>query len=834
VTAATSPTSVQNALRDAAWISPVETGCTEAGNRPAYWLRGTFDWTAANQNPDTPNAADERAVVHATAHGIYELFVNGTRVGEDELTPGFTSYRKRLQVQQWDITDLLVRGENVVAALLSDGWFRGRHGFERRPDGFGTETAFLASVTNAPGTEAFLSTGERWLCRESHITRADLMDGQTTDFRRHEPAGLSPSGPAGTAGTTAEGWVPVVRPAGLPYEDRSRLVLPASPAARRIEELRPVAVATPEPGITVVDFGQNINGWVRLGSLGPEGTRTILRHGEVLDKAGLVSTANIRAFNFATKTPLPAGQVDEAVSAGRPGDVFEPRHTTHGFRYVQVEGQPGTLAAEDIAAVVVHTPLDRTGWFECSDPRLNALHDAISWSFRGNACDVPTDCPQRERSGFTGDWQVFVDTAALMFDVAAFSEKWLRDLAADQWPDGRVPTVVPNPAGDGPSGNAFEDMAAGSAGWGDAAVLVPWSLWRAYGDKLALARAFPSMRGWVDYAAAAAAGARHPERSGRRSVPLAHEKFLWDTGFHFGEWLEPDSPPNPDPSRDHGIVATAYLFRSASVLARAAEALGDPVAAAKYGTLAEQVLAAWRTEYLDQNGILSEESQGHYVRALAFGLAPEALAHRTAARLVELIRGNGNRLGTGFLATGLLLPVLADHGYLDVAYELLLSTGTPSWLGMLEAGATTMWEWWDGVSEQGARGSLNHYSKGAVGSFLYTHLAGIRLPEDPAPEETAYRRVTIAPQPGGRITSAGAAVVTPQGRISVSWTLQHGQFTLEVDLPDGVRAAVVLPDGSSRPVFGGRHQFSCQLAGRAETHLDTVRSGTPALQLDRT
>ncbi|MFE5835529.1 family 78 glycoside hydrolase catalytic domain [Arthrobacter sp. NPDC056493] len=813
MTADTSHRSVQNGLRDAAWISPVETGSAEAGNRPAYWLRGSFSWTAPGaQNPDAP--ASERAVVHATAHGIYELFVNGTRVGEDELTPGFTSYRKRLQVQQWDITDFLVGGENVVAALLSDGWFRGRHGFERRPDGFGTETAFLASVTSAAGTQTFLATGESWLCRESHITRADLMDGQTTDFRRHDPA-LLRAGQAGLAGqarqasTTADGWVPVVPAAGPLYDDRSRLVLPAAPPARRIGELGPVRMTTPAAGITVVDFGQNINGWVRLGRLGPEGTRTVLRHGEVLDTAGLVSTENIRAFDFATKTPLSAGQVDEVVSAGRPGDVFEPRHTTHGFRYVQLEGLPGTLAAEDISAVVVHTPLDRTGWFECSDPRLNALHDAISWSFRGNACDVPTDCPQRERSGFTGDWQVFVDTAALMFDVAAFSGKWLSDLAADQWLDGRVPTVVPNPASDGPSGNAFEDMAAGSAGWGDAAVLVPWSLWRAYGDKQALARTFPAMRGWVDYAAAAAAGARHPGRSGRRPVPLAHERFLWDTGFHFGEWLEPDSPPNPDPSRDHGILATAYLFRSASVLARTAEVLADAAAAAKYAALAEEVLAAWRTEYLDENGVLGEESQGHYVRALAFGLVPDEVAPQAAARLVELIRANGNRLGTGFLATGMLLPVLADHGYLDVAYELLLSTGTPSWLGMLEAGATTMWEWWDGVTDHGARGSLNHYSKGAAGSFLYTHLAGIGLPENPVEEETAYRRVSIAPQPGGGITSATAAVVTSQGRISVAWAIEHGQFTLELDLPDGVQAAVELPDGSSRLVAGGSHRFSC-------------------------
>jgi alpha-L-rhamnosidase len=797
VTADTSHTSVRNALRDAAWISPVETRATDAGNRPAYWLRGSFSWTGVT----------EPAVVHATAHGIYELFVNGIRVGEDELTPGFTSYRKRLQVQQWDVTDLLVSGENIVAALLSDGWFRGRHGFERRPDGFGAETAFLASVTNPDASQTFLTTGERWLCRESHITRADLMDGQSTDFRRMDPAWLNPSVSAGQASTTADGWVPVVPPTGPLYGDRSRLVLPDAPPARRIEELQPVRMREPMPGITVVDFGQNINGWVRLGRLGPEGTRTILRHGEVQDSAGLVSTENIRAFNFATKTPLPAGQVDEVISAGRPGDVFEPRHTTHGFRYVQVEGLSGTLAAEDITAVVVHTPLERTGWFECSDPRLNALHDAISWSFRGNACDVPTDCPQRERSGFTGDWQVFVDTAALMFEVAAFSDKWLRDLAADQWPDGRVPTVVPNPAGDGPSGNAFEDMAAGSAGWGDAAVLVPWSLWRAYGDRQALARAFPSMRGWVDYATAAAAGARHPERSGRRPSPLPHERFLWDTGFHFGEWLEPDSPPNPDPSRDHGIVATAYLVRSASVLARAANVLGDDTAAAKYEALAEQALAAWRTEYLAENGMLSEESQGHYVRALAFGLVPDELAPQTAARLVELIRANGNRLGTGFLATGMLLPVLAGHGHLDIAYELLLSTGTPSWLGMLDGGATTMWEWWDGVTEQGARGSLNHYSKGAVGSFLYTHVAGIRLPENPAQGETAYRHLTIAPQPGGGITSASAAVVSPLGRIGVAWALEHGQFTLELDVPGGVEAVVELPDGSTRLVAGGSHRF---------------------------
>ncbi|WP_314193720.1 family 78 glycoside hydrolase catalytic domain [uncultured Arthrobacter sp.] len=325
-------------------------------------------------------------------------------------------------------------------------------------------------------------------------------------------------------------------------------------------------MTTPQPGISVVDFGQNINGWVRLGSLGPGGTHVVLRHGEVLGRAGLVRMENIRAFNFATKMPLAAGQVDEVVSAVGQAMPSSPRHTTHGFRYVQVEGRSGTLAAKDITAVMVHTPMDRIGWFECSDPLLNALHEATLWSLRGNACDVPTDRPQRERSGFTGDWQVFVYTAALMFDVAAFGDKW----------------------------------------------------------------------------------------------------------------VEPDSPPNPDPPRDHGILAMAHLFRSASVLTRAAEVLEDAAAAPRYAALAEQVLAAGRTEYLDGNGVLSEESQGHYVHALAFGLVPDELAPQTAARLVELIRATGTG-SARFLTTGMLLPALADHGYPHVAYELLVSAA-PSWV----------------------------------------------------------------------------------------------------------------------------------------------------------
>ncbi|PPL19186.1 alpha-L-rhamnosidase [Microterricola pindariensis] len=792
------------ALASAQWISPHEPVPHPAGQRPAHELTGRFHWDGAATHPAEGAETGAEAVVYATAHGVYELFVNGVRVGDEELSPGFSSYRSRLQVQRWEITALLQAGENTVTVLLSDGWFRGRHGFVRRPDGFGTDTAFLAAVLLEPSAGAarpLLATGAHWESRPSHITRADLMDGQSVDLRLEglERPGRPPAAVLSTDPLCA---------------DRTRLVPAEAPAVRRIQELRPTQISTPGEGVTVVDFGQNINGWVRLHELGPAGTRTVLRHGEAVDEAGLLLVENIQAFDFATRAVLPAGQVDEVISAGRAGDVFEPRHTTHGFRYVQIEGAAGPIGMGDIVAVVVHSELARTGTFTASDPLLNTLHDVVDWSFRGNACAVPTDCPQRERSGFTGDWQVFADTAALLYDVAAFSESWSTDLAADQWADGRVPTVVPNPAGNGPSGSAFEDMAAGSAGWGDAAVLVPWSMWRAYGDRAALERALPSMRAWVDYAARSAAAGRHPGREAERPLEQPHERYLWDTGFHFGEWLEPDTPPAPDPTVDHGIVATAFLHRSAHTLALAEAAAGRPADAERYSRLAANVRAAWCAEYLAADNTLSEESQGHYVRALAFGLVPEGRRQPVADRLAALIRENGTRLGTGFLATGLLLPTLADAGHLDLAYELLFARDIPSWLGMIDRGATTMWEWWDGVTPSGVRGSLNHYSKGAVASFLYTHVAGIRLAESPEPGAEAYGAVVIAPQPGGGLSAAAASVHTRRGTVGADWRIEGGAFRLTATIPAGVTAEIRLPDGSRvSGVGGGTHSYSVAAAG---------------------
>ncbi|MGV2982794.1 family 78 glycoside hydrolase catalytic domain [Microbacterium sp. AGC85] len=771
---------VRQALNSAEWIGPGEQAAPSAGRRPAYLLRTEFLLDSV-----TPS------LLTATAEGVYEVFLNGVRTDDAELKPGFSSYRSRLAVQQADVTTLLKPGRNVLGVILSDGWFRGRHGFERRADGFGADTSVLLALCDQTGV--IVSSGSGWLWRESAIYRADLMDGQGEDRRRHDPLWAT------TDGDTAA-YAPVaVRP--VSEDGSARLFADDRPPIRRIEVLQPQNVRWLGEESVVIDFGQNINGWVRLGALGPRGTRLTLTHGEHLADTGRLDTEHLRAFRFSDHTLLEAGQVDEVISAGTADDVFEPRHTTHGFRYVQIDGYPRSQDVE-IEAVVVHSDLTVSGGFIAADPELVRLHEAVRWSFRGNACGLPTDCPQRERSGFTGDWQLFVETASRMYDVDDFSRSWLRDLAADQWPDGRVPTIIPNPAGAAPSGIAFEDMSAGSAGWGDAAVTVPWELWRYTGDRSVLAEFFPAAARWVDYAARSAAGNRHPDRVAERAVSADHEVFLWDTGFHFGEWLEPGIAPNPDPSVDHGIVATAYLHRSAHLLSQMAVVLEDLAAHERYAAIAAGALAAWRTEYLLGDGEAALNSQATYARGLVFGLIPEAQRRRAASRLAVLVEDA--RVGTGFLSTGLLLTALADNGQAHAAMRLLCTHESPSWFAMIDRGATTMWEWWDGIDEAGhARGSLNHYAKGAVASFLHTHVAGLRLPLEPQPDEAGGRLIIVEPIFAGGLESASAYLDLPAGRAAVDWTVDAGVVTIVVTVP--ARAIVRLPDGAQQLLPAGTH-----------------------------
>jgi alpha-L-rhamnosidase len=546
-----------------------------------------------------------------------------------------------------------------------------------------------------------------------------------------------------------------------------------------------------------------------------------LTHGEALDREGDVTTAHLDVDLPFIPEPLPAGQVDRVISAGRAGEVFEPHHTTHGFQYVRVEGHPDSLGAGDLTGVVVHTDMTRTGWFRCSDERINRLHEAAVWSLRGNVCDVPTDCPTRERAGWTGDWQIFVPTAAFLYDVAGFSTKWLRDLTAEQWGSGLVANLAPSPPSESEGG--FVATLNGSAGWGDAAVIVPWEIYRAYGDRRLLEEQWPSMVAWLSYVEDAAAGARHPDRIARRPEPLPHERYLWDTGFHWGEWLVPGEdlkgPEDFEAFRraDKSDVATGYFAHSARLMSQIAAVIGRSAEAVRYGELAESVRDAWGTEFIDPQGRLRPDTQANHVRALAFDLVPAESRSAVAARLVQLVRAAGTHLATGFLATPYLLPALAATGHLDVAYELLFADTMPSWLYMIERGATTVWERWDGVRPDGTPfESLNHYSKGAVVSFLHCYVAGIRLLEDAS--GAAYRHFRVQPQPGGGITWAQAEHDSPYGRIESAWRIVGDELELTATVPPGTTAEIVLAGEPRRTVPPGRHALRCRAPVRHAPH----------------
>jgi alpha-L-rhamnosidase len=499
--------------------------------------------------------------------------------------------------------------------------------------------------------------------------------------------------------------------------------------------------------------------------------------------------------------PLSAGQVDVVVSAGGAGDVFEPRLTTHGFQYVRVEGHPGPLTADDVTGVVVHTDLRPTGSFTCSDPRLERLHDAAVWSFRDNACDIPTDCPTRERAGWTGDWQLYVPTASYLYDVAGFSLKWLRDLAVAQWEDGNLGNMAPMPVAER---TGFLEKMNGSAGWGDALVLVPWEIHEEYGDVAVLAELWPSMVAWLDRVERIASGSRHPSRISRSAEPLPPEQYLWDTGFHWGEWLEPGGEPADFPAfiaADKADVATAFYAWTTRHAAAIASLIGLRDESERYAALSDQVVDAWRTEFVAADGRISPHTQATLVRALRFGLVPEAHRQRAADELAALVRSAGTHLATGFLATPDLLPVLADHGHLNLAYELLFQDSEPSWLAMIDRGATTVWERWNGIDADGVpHESLNHYSKGAVVSFLHRYVAGLqRL-------EPTWRRFRVEPRLGGDLTSASTWHLSPHGRIEVSWSLAGDVLSLTLTVPPGCVAEVVLPQGTFK-AGPGTHRF---------------------------
>ncbi|MGW5569908.1 family 78 glycoside hydrolase catalytic domain [Nocardia thailandica] len=761
------------------WISPTEP--TEPSEyRPAYLLARTFD-------VGEPVAHGR---LYATALGVYEAYLNSVRVGDAELTPGFTNYDRTVYSQSFDVTDLLRPGTNELVIVLSDGWYRGRTGSEQQQNSWGGSTAALAQleIRSLAGARRVIPTDNSWTSRRSHITSADLIAGQTTDY--HAPTGMAQPVRVGA-----------VRP---PQPELS-----PAPPVRRVQELAPLAVFSPSEDVSVLDFGRNIAGWVRLTNLGTPGTTTTLEFGEHLTSHRDLTTAHLDVHTPAG-SHIPFRQVDRVI-AGGDDRAFEPRHTVHGFRYVKVTHPGRKLSASDATAIVVHTDMARTGWFASSDERLDRLHEAGLRTFLANAVDIPTDCPTRERQGWTGDFQVFAPTAAMMFDIEGFAAKWLRAVRDDQYDNGCVAMFSPDPARMKHSDRA-DRIGGGAAGWGDAAISVPWTIYQHYGNIDILRASWTSARAWVEYALRCARTYRHAGRAERHPIAAPHEQFIWDGPFHFGEWLEPHTDIDTDPATafqtllatDHGEVGTAYLYRSTRQLSDIAELLGRRRQAEMYGEIAEKVRAAWQKEFFDTaTGRTMSDSQAAYTRAISFGLLPEHLVHAAANRLVNLIRAADNHLTTGFLSTGLLLPVLADTGHSEVAYSLLTRAEQPSWLAMLEAGGGTYWENWNGIDRDGnAHGSLNHYSKGAVVGFLYSHVAGLRQAEGSA----GWRQFTVAPLIGGGLTHAAASLRTPQGAIRTEWTRRAADsdtVAVTVTVPAGAVATLRIPGNEPLPLESG-------------------------------
>lgn len=773
------------------WISPAETpDQADAADRVAHLLRRTFDL-------DRPAA---EATLTATTLGVYEAFLNGMRVGDIELAPGSTSYDETLHAQRHPVAELLLLGRNTLDLVLSDGWYRGRNSGVQRRNVWGDTTAALVrlDLTAADGSTSAVSSDAHWVSLPSTVVRADLMTGQTTDLRVDPDQARGLPVRLGIVSPPNPSWSP-------------------GPPVRRVEERRPVSLTPLADGVSILDTGQNLSGWLRLTSLGPAHSETVLRYGEHLDERGDLTTAHLD-LTTPQGQRLAFHQIDRVISDGVQG-VFEPRHTVHGFQYVRIEHPGRPLSIDDLTVVVVHSDVERRGWFRSSSAELDRLHEAALWSFRGNIVDVPTDCPTRERSGWTGDYQVFSPVATMLYDVEAFSRKWLQSVRDDQTPEGLPAAFSPDSLRIRHHPELPTGVLGGSAGWGDALVLVPWTIYCAYADAAVLAESWDSMRAWVEYALGLAASLRHPDRVARSAEPLAHERFIWDGPFHYGEWLEPKKrrpdgtlidPMAENPyahmSADRGEVGTGYLHVSARTLSEAAEVLGDAASAAHYREVAEQVKAAWQEEFLVADGRTRDDTQGAYVRALTFGLLPDSSIQAAADRLAELVHDADDRLNTGFLSSGLLLGALADHGHADLAYRLLLRHGTPSWLGMLDRGATTVWEDWDGIDEHGrAHESLNHYSKGAVIRFLHEHVVGLRQ----APGSSGWIRFVVRPVLGGALDAAGYTFVSPQGEIVIDWSCSDGQFSLDLTVPPGTGASVELPNGSRSEHGPGNVRLTC-------------------------
>jgi alpha-L-rhamnosidase len=716
---------------------------------PTPMLRRSF-------SVDQPIAS---ARLYITALGLYEATLNGQPVTDATLAPGWTAFGKRVQYQSYDITEQLQAGDNAIGVLLGDGWAAGWVAWKGRQN-YVDQPRLLAQleVTHEDGSVTTIASDEQWKWSTGPIIESDLYMGTSFDARLEQPGWNAPD-------FDDSRWIAVQT-----FDDTgTSLVASASPPVRPIMELPAEhlndAGGTHLAPTQIFDLGQNMVGRVRLKVRGPRGATIRLRHGEMLQDNGSLYTENLRA----------ADATDYYTLKGEGEEVFEPAFTFHGFRYVEV-GRIRSAPVEllELTGIVLHNDMQPTGTFECSEPLINRLQSNIQWGQRGNFLEVPTDCPQRdERMGWTGDAQVFVRTACFNMDVAGFFTKWTQDLRDAQPESGAYPCVAPN------DGFCPED---GGPAWAEAGVICPWTIYECFGDKRILDEHYESMERFIEFL-------NHTARDGIRVLPSEESK---QCRSGFGDWLaiDGDSPgQTPTPKE---VIGTAYHAYAANLMSKAAEVLGKPDDAAKYRKLYEDVAAAFTREFVTDAGRIAGNTQTCYLLALGFDLLPEELRPKAVKHLLRAFEMRGWHLSTGFVGTPLIAPVLSRFGHTDAAYRILNQQTYPGWIYSILQGATTMWERWNSYTKADGFGpvgmnSFNHYAYGAIGQWMYANVGGL----DTA--EAGYKKLRIAPEPGGGLTHASSKLATMFGHAESSWSIADGQIKLTVVVPPNTTAEVLLP-----------------------------------------
>jgi alpha-L-rhamnosidase len=739
----------------AAWIAPLVTGSPRT-SAPASHLRKAFDL-------DQPVKS---AALTVTALGLYECEINGHRVGDEVFAPGWTVYGSRVQYQTYDVTEFLQEGENVLGTILGDGWYCGFVGWKNR-QAYGDRPRFLArlNVILSDGSAVSVATDGSWKTLTGPIMESDLLMGETYDARLELGSWSQP-------GYDDSLWQAVTD--GTP-EPVPELVPRMGPPVRRIGEIKPVSVsALLQSGVRIHDLGQNFAGRARLAVLAPRGTVVRIRFAEVLNPDGQLYTENLRD----------ARATDYYICKGEGEEIWEPRFTFHGFRYVEVSGLAQGDSAE-ITGVVLHSDVHPTGTFRCSNELLNQLQRNIVWGQKGNFLEVPTDCPQRnERLGWTGDAQVFIRTACFNMQVQEFFRKWLRDMRDTQTPRGGIPAVIPNAGflgGANSLGGPDED---GGPAWADAAIICPWTLYLCYGDTSILEENYPMMQRFMDFMVA------HRCLGKIRSHPDV------DSWGGFGDWLALDGSGKTEGATSRDLIGTAFHAYDAAIMAQVAAKLGHESDADAYRALRDEIAEAFCRRFVTPDGLITPGTQTAYVLALRFDLLPADIRAAAASELVRNIGKRGFHLATGFAGTSYLLDVLEDTGHLDVAYRLLEQESFPSWLFPVKNGATTIWERWDGWTpdkgfQDKGMNSFNHYAYGAVGAWMYRTVAGLDL--DPA--EPGYRHIIFRPRPGGSITWAEASLLTAHGECAIRWELKDAALHVTLTIPEGCHATLQPPEG---------------------------------------